>query len=162
MLLPGSFDADVISPPPPPLAIFIILRYEDGVVEPRRWWCYRYSLYFMKTRKKKEEEKDCIGVSRLLRRISGPFTPLFINEIKVEIKKQGIFTSLQPRDRLSTKGRRRWRFSSIRVAEVGRGGGKDRGGGREFKGSRILSRRRGCLRLTARASQGVRDSVWRC
>ncbi|KAK9308726.1 hypothetical protein QLX08_001343 [Tetragonisca angustula] len=27
-------------------------------------------------------------------------------------------------------------------------------GERKFKGSRILSRRRGCLRLTARASQG--------
>lgn len=96
MLLPGSFDADVISPSPPPLAIFIILRYEDGVVEPRRWWCYRYSLYFMKTRKKKEEEKDCIGVSRLLRRISGPFTPLFINEIKVEIKNRGFSRAFNP------------------------------------------------------------------
>lgn len=138
------------------LAIFIILRYEDGVVEPRRW--YRHSLYFMKTRKKKKKKRK----EDISRRISAPFTPLFINEIKVEIKTTGFSRASNPRDRLSTKGRRRWRFSSIRVAEGLGKGGEDRRGGREFKGSRILSRRRGCLRLTARASQGVRDSMWRC
>lgn len=63
----------------------------------------------MKTRKKKERERDCIESFTNDIRAS-----LFINEkLKIKKKHEGFSRGF---DRLSTKGRR-WRFSSIRVAE---------------------------------------------
>lgn len=73
----------------------------------------------MKARKKKKGERKRLHrcIASFTGRVSGPFTPLFINGIKVEIKNRGFSRASNSGDRLSTKGRRRWRFSSIRVAE---------------------------------------------
>lgn len=65
----------------------------------------------MKTRKKKRERE--IASSRL-RTTSGH--PCLLTKIKLEIKKKKHEGFSRGFDRLSTKGRR-WRFSSIRVAE---------------------------------------------